>query len=110
MHALFRLLGAPTRLAILAALLGGERSVGELEGELQLAQPVVSKHLRHLREGGLVEVRVDAQRRLYQLNPSALRPLEAWLAPYRRMWTTHLDALARHLDRHPTSPKRRNNG
>jgi DNA-binding transcriptional ArsR family regulator len=88
----------PTRRRILDLLREGERPVGELVDRLAISQPAVSKHLRVLREVGLVGVRSDAQRRLYRVRPEPLEELDAWLAPYRRMWTHSLDALARHLD------------
>jgi DNA-binding transcriptional ArsR family regulator len=91
-------LAEPTRRRILDLIGSGERPVGELVDELHLSQPAVSKHLRVLREAGLVEVRIDAQRRLYRVNPGPLRDLDAWLAPYRRMWSERLDDLERHLD------------
>ncbi len=72
--------------------------MGELEQELNLSQPSVSKHLRVLREAGFVESRIDAQRRLYRIRPEPLREIDAWLAPFRRFWSKHLDALERHLD------------
>ena len=88
----------PTRRLILDLLRDGERPVGDLVDRLGVSQPAVSKHLRVLREVGLVGVRSDAQRRLYRVRPEPLEELDAWLAPYRRMWTDSLDALARHLD------------
>jgi DNA-binding transcriptional ArsR family regulator len=88
----------PTRRLILDLLREGERPVGDLVDRLGMSQPAVSKHLRVLREVGLVGVRSDAQRRLYRVRPEPLEELDAWLAPYRRMWTDSLDALARHLD------------
>ena len=91
-------LAEPQRLAILELLRDGERPVGELVDRLQLSQPGVSKHLRVLREAGLVEVRPDAQRRLYRIRPEPLADLDAWLAAYRRLWTTHLDRLEDNLD------------
>jgi DNA-binding transcriptional ArsR family regulator len=91
-------LAQPTRRRILDLLRDGERPVGELVERLEMSQPAVSKHLRVLREVGLVGVRSDAQRRLYRVRPEPLEELDAWLAPYRRMWTRSLDALARHLD------------
>ncbi|MFI6053212.1 ArsR/SmtB family transcription factor [Streptomyces violascens] len=91
-------LAEPNRRRILDLLKDGERPVGELVDELGLAQPTVSKHLRTLRDAGLVEVRVDAQRRLYRLRPEPLAELDAWLAPYRRLWSTSLDRLERHLE------------
>ena len=94
----FDVLAEPNRRRILDLVRGGERPVNELVDELELSQPAVSKHLRVLREAGLVEVRTDAQRRLYRVNPGPLRDLDAWLAPYRRMWSGRLDDLERHLD------------
>jgi DNA-binding transcriptional ArsR family regulator len=93
----FTAVAEPARRQILDLLRAGERSVGELVADLRLSQPGVSKHLRVLREAGLVEVRVDAQRRLYQLRPEPLAELDAWLAPYRRFWAARLDALDAHL-------------
>ena len=95
----FAVLAEPTRRRILDALRRSEQSVGELVGELRLAQPVVSKHLRVLRESGFVTARVAAQQRIYRLEPARLRAIDAWLEPYRRMWGNHLEALERHLDR-----------
>jgi DNA-binding transcriptional ArsR family regulator len=91
-------LAQPTRRRILDLLRDGERPVGELVDRLGVSQPAVSKHLRVLREVGLVGVRSDAQRRLYRVRPEPLEELDAWLAPYRRMWSQSLDALERHLD------------
>ena len=100
MHAeAFAVLAEPTRLRILAQLRGGERSVGELVDMLDVPQPAVSKHLKVLREAGFVSSRSEAQQRIYQIEPKPLKALDAWLAPYRRLWTKHLDALERHLDR-----------
>ena len=80
-------------------LLSSERSVGEIERELrELSQPSVSRHLRVLREAGFVESRIEAQRRLYRLRPEPLMELDAWLVPFRRFWSKHVDALERHLD------------
>src|SRR5947209_18157041 len=95
---MFEVLAEPNRRRILDLVRETERPVGELVDELQLSQPAVSKHLRILREAGLVEVRVDAQRRLYRVTPGPLRDLHAWLAPYRKMWSGRLDDLERHLD------------
>ncbi len=89
----------PVRRRILDALLDGERLVGDLSGELGLAQPSVSKHLAVLRGAGLVGVRPDAQRRWYALRPEPLRDIDEWLTPYRRRWADALDALELHLDR-----------
>jgi DNA-binding transcriptional ArsR family regulator len=98
-----QVLGEPNRQAILDLLRDGERPVGELVDRLRLSQPAVSKHLRVLKEAGLVEARRDAQRRLYRIRPEPLAELDDWLAPYRRMWTTHLDRLEDHLDRRRTT-------
>ena len=95
------MLAEPRRREILDLLRAGERPVGELVDRLGLTQPGVSKHLRVLREAGLVEVRQDAQRRWYRLCPEPLAEVDAWLAPYRGLWERHLDALERHLDRTP---------
>ncbi|HWC86156.1 MAG TPA: metalloregulator ArsR/SmtB family transcription factor [Solirubrobacteraceae bacterium] len=95
---LFEVVAEPNRRRILDLLGPSERSVGELVERLELSQPAVSKHLRILREAGLVEVRVDAQRRLYRVRPEPLRALDEWLAPYRRLWAARLDNLERHLD------------
>jgi DNA-binding transcriptional ArsR family regulator len=95
----FDVIAEPNRRAILSLLVSSEQSVGEIERELRMPQPTVSKHLRVLREAGFVESTVDAQRRLYRLKPKALQELDAWLAPFRRFWSVHVDALERHLDR-----------
>ncbi|MFC0436725.1 helix-turn-helix transcriptional regulator [Kutzneria buriramensis] len=95
----FEVLAEPSRRRILDLLRVQERSVNQLVDQLELSQPAVSKHLRVLREAGLVTVRVDAQRRCYRLRLDPLRELDDWLAPYRRLWSEHLDALERHLDR-----------
>ncbi len=95
----FQVLGEPNRQAILDLLRGGERPVGALVDHLQLSQPAVSKHLRVLREAGLVEARADAQRRLYRIRPEPLAELDDWLATYRQLWTTRLEQLEDHLDR-----------
>src|SRR5437016_6527633 len=97
----FDVLAEPNRRRILDLVREGERPVGHLVDELRLSQPAVSKHLRVLREAGLVEVRTDAQRRLYRVNPRPLRDLDAWLEPYRRMWPSRLDDLERHLTTMP---------
>ena len=98
-ESVFEIIAEPNRRAILSLLLSSQRSVGEIERQLDMPQPTVSKHLRVLREAGFVESRVDAQRRLYRLRPEPLQELDAWLAPFRRFWSAHLDALERHLDR-----------
>jgi len=95
----FAVIAEPNRRAILGLLLGSERSVGEIERELRLSQPSVSKHLRVLREAGFVQSRVEAQRRLYRLRPEPLMELDAWLAPFRRFWSKHVDALERYLEK-----------
>jgi len=95
----FEVLAEPSRRAILGLLASSELSVGEIERQLGMPQPTVSKHLRVLREAGFVEAEVDAQRRLYRLRFEPLREVDDWLAPFRRRWARHLDALERHLDR-----------
>ena len=99
MESTFAIIAEPNRRAILGLLASSEQSVGDIEARLRLPQPSVSKHLRVLREAGFVESRVDAQRRLYRIRPEALMEVDAWLAPFRRFWTRHVDALERHLDR-----------
>jgi DNA-binding transcriptional ArsR family regulator len=98
MAMVFEVLAEPHRRRILDLLRDAERPVGDLVGILRVSQPAVSKHLRVLRDAGLVEARVDAQRRVYRVRPEPLRQLDDWLAPYRAMWTAHLDALESHLD------------
>jgi DNA-binding transcriptional ArsR family regulator len=98
-ESVFGIIAEPNRRAILSLLLASQQSVGQIERELQMPQPTVSKHLRVLREAGIVESTVDAQRRLYRLRPEALQEIDAWLAPFRRFWSAHVDALERHLDR-----------
>ena len=94
----FDVLAEPTRRRILDLIRDDERPVNELVAKLDISQPGVSKHLRVLREAGLVEVRIDAQRRLYRVRPEPLAEIDAWLAPYRRLWANRLDALEQHLD------------
>jgi len=94
----FEVLAEPSRRRILDLLRDDERSVGELVDRLPLSQPGVSRHLRVLRDAGLVNVRQEAQRRLYAVNPEPLAEIDAWLAPYRRLWAEKLDALQDHLD------------
>ena len=101
MSAPFDVLAVPTRRRILDLLLERPRLVGELTDQLGLTQPGTSKHLRVLRDAGLVRVRRDAQRRWYELRPEPLVAVDTWLAPYRRLWSDHLDALERHLDAMP---------
>jgi DNA-binding transcriptional ArsR family regulator len=97
----FDVLAEPTRRRILDLLLERPRHVRDLTDQLGLTQPGTSKHLRVLREAGLVRVRRDAQRRWYELRPDPLTEIDAWLAPYRRLWVDRLDALERHLDSMP---------
>lgn len=99
MESSFAIIAEPNRRAILSLLASSERSVGEIEHRLRMPQTSVSKHLRVLREAGFVESRVEAQRRVYRLRPEPLMEVDAWLAPFRRFWTRHVDALERHLDR-----------
>jgi DNA-binding transcriptional ArsR family regulator len=89
----------PTRRRIVDALRVTESSVSELVAGLGMSQPAVSKHLRVLRQAGVVSVRTAAQQRIYRLEPGPFRELDAWLSPYRKLWISHLDALERHLDR-----------
>lgn len=95
------MLAEPRRREILDLLRDGERPVGELVDRLRLSQPAVSKHLRVLREAGLVDVRAVAQRRLYRIRPDPLVEIDEWLAPYRRLWSRSLDRLEKHLEDHP---------
>lgn len=104
MQTVFDIVAEPNRRAILALLLSSEQSVGEIERQLLMPQPAVSKHLRVLRDAGFVEATVDAQRRVYRLKPEPLQELDAWLAPFRRFWSTHVDALERYLDRMEPAP------
>jgi len=106
-ESVFEIIAEPNRRAILSLLVSSQQSVGELERQLRMPQPTVSKHLRVLREAGFVESTVDAQRRLYRLKPEPFQEMEAWLAPFRRFWSAHVDALERHLDRmdQPTATK-----
>jgi DNA-binding transcriptional ArsR family regulator len=98
-ESVFDVIAEPNRRAILSFLVPSERSVGEIERELRMSQPAVSKHLRVLREAGFVESIVAAQRRLYRLRPEPLIEIDTWLAQFRRFWSAHMDALERHLDR-----------
>jgi DNA-binding transcriptional ArsR family regulator len=104
----FGIIAEPNRRAILSLLASSEQSVSDLEHKLRMSQPSVSKHLRVLREAGFVEARVDAQRRVYRIRAEPLMEVDAWLAPFRRFWSAHIDALERHLDRmERVSPRRR---
>ncbi|HVW07345.1 MAG TPA: metalloregulator ArsR/SmtB family transcription factor [Bryobacteraceae bacterium] len=107
MESVFEIIAEPNRRAILNLLVLQEQSVGEIERQLGMPQPTVSKHLRVLREAGFVEATVDAQRRLYRLRPEPLREIDEWLAPFRRFWNAHVDALERHLDRMEQKTKRK---
>jgi len=105
----FEIIAEPNRRAILSLLVSSQQSVGEIERQLRMSQPTVSKHLRVLREAGFVESTVDAQRRLYRLKPEPFRELDTWLDQFRRFWSTHIDALERYLDRmDPPSATKRN--
>jgi len=99
MESAFEIIAEPNRRAILSLLLSSEQSVGEIERQLRMTQPTVSKHLRVLRDAGFVESTVDAQRRVYRLKPGPFQQVDDWLAQFRRFWSAHIDALERHLDR-----------
>jgi len=107
METVFEIIAEPNRRAILSLLVSSEQSVGEIERQLRMAQPTVSKHLRVLREAGFVESRVDAQRRLYRIKPQPLMEIDAWLAPFRRFWSVRIDSLERHLDQMNPVPRRK---
>jgi DNA-binding transcriptional ArsR family regulator len=111
MQSVFETIAEPSRRAILSLLASSERSVGEIERQLRIPQPTVSKHLRVLREAGFVESTVNAQRRLYRLRPEPLQEVDAWLAQFRQFWSAHVDALERHLDRinQPAPAKKKRN-
>src|SRR5271163_2833199 len=98
-ESVFEIIAEPNRRAILNLLVSSQQSVGEIERRLRMPQPTVSKHLRVLRDAGFVESTVDAQRRLYRLKPEPFQKVDDWLAPFRRFWSAHVDALERHLDR-----------
>ena len=107
METVFEIIAEPNRRAILSLLVLSEQSVGEIERQLRMSQPAVSKHLRVLREAGFVESTVDAQRRLYRLKPEPLQEVDDWLAPFRQLWTRHVDALERYLDRMEDRPTKK---
>ncbi len=114
MESVFEVVAEPNRRAILSLLVASEQTVGEIERQLRMTQPTVSKHLRVLRDAGFVESTVDAQRRLYRLKPEPFQEMDSWLAQFRRFWSAHIDALERHLDRmdqdgaeQPTSTKQK---
>ena len=109
METVFEIIAEPNRRAILSLLVSSQQSVGEIGRQLRMPQPTVSKHLRVLREAGFVESTVDAQRRLYRLKPEPFQEVDAWLAPFRRFWSAHVDALERHLD-HMESVNTNENG
>jgi DNA-binding transcriptional ArsR family regulator len=104
MESTFAVIAEPSRRAILSLLALSEQTVGDIEEKLSLSQPSVSKHLRVLREAGFVEARVDAQRRVYRIRAAPLAEIDAWLAPFRRFWSGHVDALERHLDQLDPAP------
>jgi DNA-binding transcriptional ArsR family regulator len=110
MESAFAILAEPNRRAMLILLATSERSVGELERQLRMPQPSVSKHLRVLREAGFVESRVDGQSRVYRLRPEPLMEVDSWLAPFRRFWSARVDALERHLDRLDRKERRPSTG
>lgn len=99
MESVFEIIAEPNRRAILSLLVSSQQSVGEIERQLRMTQPTVSKHLRVLREAGFVESTVDAQRRLYRLKPEPFEEMDVWLDQFRGIWSEHMDALERHLDR-----------
>jgi DNA-binding transcriptional ArsR family regulator len=104
-ESVFEIIAEPNRRAILGLLLSSEQSVGEIERQLRMPQPMVSKHLRVLREAGFVESTVDAQRRFYRLKPEPFQELDTWLDQFRRFWSSHVDALELYLDRMDPSTK-----
>jgi DNA-binding transcriptional ArsR family regulator len=105
METAFEIVAEPNRRAILSLLVSSQLSVGNIERQLGMSQPAVSKHLRVLRDAGFVESTVDAQRRLYRLKPESLQEIDAWLAPFRHYWSVRVDALEAHLDRISNNPK-----
>jgi len=107
MASVFEIIAEPNRRAILNLLVLSEQSVGEIERQLLMPQPTVSKHLRVLRDAGFVEATVDAQFRVYRLRPEPFQEVDAWLAPFRRFWSAHVDALERHLERMEQSERRK---
>lgn len=107
MESAFGIIAEPNRRAILSLLASSERSVSEIEGKLHMPQTSVSKHLRVLRDAGFVEARVDAQRRLYRIRPAPLMEIDEWLSTFRHYWSTHVDALERHLDRMEKAPSKK---
>ena len=111
MESVFEIIAEPNRRAILSLLVSSQQSVGEIERQLRMPQPTVSKHLRVLREAGFVESTVDAQRRLYRLKPKPFQELDDWLAQFRRFWSGYIDALERHLDQmNQATPTKKKSG
>ncbi len=109
MESAFAIIAEPSRRAILSLLATSERSVGDIESQLRLPQPSISKHLRVLRDAGFVEATVDAQRRLYRLRSEPFQEIDTWLSQFRRHWMAHVDALERHLDRmEQSAPAKKN--
>lgn len=107
-ESVFEVIAEPNRRAILSLLVSSQQSVGEIERQLRMPQPAVSKHLRVLRDAGFVESTVDAQRRLYRLKPEPLQEIDVWLSQFRQFWSAHVDALERHLDQMESStPKKK---
>lgn len=107
MESAFGIIAEPNRRAILSLLASSEQSVSQIEQKLRMPQTSVSKHLRVLRNAGFVEARVDAQRRLYRIRPEPLMEIHEWLETFRRYWSTHVDALERHLDRMDKAPPKK---
>jgi DNA-binding transcriptional ArsR family regulator len=107
MESVFEIIAEPNRRAILGLLVSSQQSVGEIERQLRMPQPTVSKHLRVLRDAGFVESTVDAQRRLYRLKPGPFQEFDDWLSQFRRFWSAHIDALERHLDRMDQFPPKK---
>jgi DNA-binding transcriptional ArsR family regulator len=107
MESAFGIIAEPNRRAILSLLASSEQSVSQIEQKLRMPQTSVSKHLRVLRNAGFVEARVDAQRRLYRIRPEPLMEIDEWLETFRRYWSTHVDALERHLDRMDKAPPKK---
>jgi DNA-binding transcriptional ArsR family regulator len=107
MESTFAILAEPSRRAILSLLASSELSVGGIEQRLRIPQPSISKHLRVLREAGFVESRTDAQWRVYRIRPEPFMEVEVWLAPFRRYWAAHVDALERHLAHVNPAPRRK---
>jgi DNA-binding transcriptional ArsR family regulator len=105
MESVYEIIAEPNRRAILSLLVASQQSVGDIERQLGMPQPKVSKHLRVLREAGFVESTVDAQRRLYRLRPEPFQEVDEWLEQFRRFWSRHVDALERHLDRMDEVPR-----